>query len=426
MYQIKKLGIGLGMSLGFLFTTSLASCTSAVDPELAFVNENIEFATAQTQQMLQVVGKATPKNYPRTINREGELVRTSIYDWVPGFFPGTLWYLYELTGDTLWRAKAEEWTLPMEPVKKLKSTHDIGFMMYCSYGNAERLASQPGYQEILVESAKSLCTRFNEKTQTIESWNRRKAWNGNQWEYPVIIDNMMNLELLTYASRVTGDDRYRDIAIRHADTTLKNHFRDDHSSYHVVNYDEHTGEVLHRQTCQGYSDNSTWARGQAWAVYGYTMMYRETRKPAYLEAAQQLADYFIAHLPEDGVPYWDFNAGQKGYQPDGKSGALAFVDVKEQPRDASAAAVVCSALFELGEFTQKEAYTRQAIAMLKSLASPAYRAKLGENRHFLLMHSTGSIPHQNEIDVPLNYADYYFVEALSRYQRLLQTGKVLK
>ena len=419
---MKKIRLGLGAFLA----SALVSCTSQVDKEMAFVNENIEFATAQTQKMLSVIGKANAENYPRTINRKGELVRTSIYDWVPGFFPGTLWYLYELTDDAAWKATAEEWTYPMEPVKKLKSTHDIGFMMYCSYGNAERLASKPEYKDILVESAKSLCTRFNEKTQTIESWNRRKAWNGNQWEYPVIIDNMMNLELLTYASRVTGDQSFQDIAIRHANTTLKNHFREDHSSYHVVNYDENTGEVLHRQTCQGYSDNSTWARGQAWAVYGYTMMYRETKQPAYLEAAQQFADFFIQNLPEDLVPYWDFNAGQEGYMPDGKSGAKEFIQVKEQPRDASAAAVVCSALFELGEQTQKKEYTDMAIRMLKSLASPAYRAPLGENRNFILMHSTGSIPHRNEIDVPLNYADYYFVEALTRYKNLLTTGKVLK
>ena len=410
--------------LTFLLTLCLG-CSPKVEKELSFIQENTNFATAQTHLMLEKVGKATHKNFPRTTNAQGKLLVTSIYDWTPGFFPGTLWYLYELTEDSVWRAKAEEWTYQLEDIQHFKSNHDIGFMMYCSYGNAERLASRPSYKEILIQSAKSLCTRYNSTIRAIESWNSRKAWNGNYWSFPVIIDNMMNLELLCYASRASGDSTYRNLAIQHANTTLKNHFRPDHSSYHVVNYDEQTGAALHHQTCQGYSDNSTWARGQAWAVYGYTMMYRETHQPQFLEAAQQFADYFLAHLPKDLVPLWDFNAGQEGYIPDGKSYAKRFTDRQQSPRDASAAAVVCSALFELGEICGNPDYTRWAVRMLKSLASPAYRAVLGENAHFLLMHSTGSIPHQNEIDVPLTYADYYFVEALARYKRLLTTGKVI-
>ena len=397
----------------------LTGCATKIERELEFVKENTEFAAAQTELMLAKVGKATPKNYPRTTNAKGQLVVTSIYDWTPGFFPGTLWYIYELTNDASWKDKAEEWTRPLKKIQHFKGNHDIGFMMYCSYGNAERLASQPEYKDILIESAKSLSTRYNDTIQAIESWNSRRAWNGNSWSFPVIIDNMMNLELLCYASKASGDPVYLDKAIRHANTTLKNQFRPDHSSYHVVNYDEHNGQALHHQTCQGYSDNSCWARGQAWAVYGYTMMYRETHRPEYLEAAQHFADYFIARLPKDLVPLWDFNAGEEGYAPDGDSYARHFMDRKNEPRDASAAAIVCSALFELGELAAKPSYTHTAVRMLKSLASPAYRAPLGENANFLLMHSTGSIPHENEIDVPLTYADYYFVEALARYKCLL-------
>lgn len=408
---------------GLFCLSLLTSCNSKKEAELSFIQDNVTYATAQTQHMLDEVGPATKKNYPRT-RIDGKLRVTSIWDWTPGFFPGTLWNLYELTGDEQWRAKAEEWTNPLETQQNLKSHHDIGFIMYCSYGNAERLASKPAYKDILIQSAKSLCTRFNETTQAIESWNYRKAWNGNEWFFPVIIDNMMNLELLCYASKAAGDPTYKEIAIKHADTTLKNHFREDHSSYHVVNYDEETGKATFRQTCQGYSDNSCWSRGQAWAIYGYTMMYRETQKPEYLEAAKNFVDYYIKHLEADYVPLWDFNAGQEGFTPDGESYAKNFMDRAKSPRDASAAAVVCSALFELGEITKNQTYTDDAIKMLKSLASPAYRAPLGENANFMIMHCTGSIPHKSEIDQPLVYADYYFTEALVRYKRLLTKGSI--
>ena len=417
---MKKTILFVGLFCMFL----LSSCNSQKEVELAFIEDNVKFSTEQTLNMLKEVGPATEKNYPRTRKTDGSLRVTSIWDWTPGFFPGTLWYLYELTNDQQWKDKAEEWTYPLKKQQHLKSHHDIGFIMYCSYGNAERLASKPEYKDILVQSAKSLCTRFNDTIQAIESWNYRKAWNGNEWFFPVIIDNMMNLELLCYASKVTGDPIYKEIAIKHADTTLKNHFRDDHSSYHVVNYDEATGKALHHQTCQGYSDNSTWSRGQAWAIYGYTMMYRETGKPEYLEAAKNFTDFYMKHVEADYVPLWDFNAGQEGYTPDGDSYAKNFMDRAKAPRDASAAAVVASALFELGEITKNQTYTNDAITMLKSLGSPAYRAVLGENANFILMHSTGSIPHENEIDQPLVYADYYFAEALVRYKRLLTKGTI--
>ena len=405
-----------------LFCLSLLTSCNSKQEELTFIDNNVKYATEQTQHMLDEVGAATTKNYPRT-RKNGKLRVTSIWDWTPGFFPGTLWYLYELTNDPAWKEKAEEWTNPLEQQQNLKNHHDIGFIMYCSYGNAERLASKPKYKDILVQSAKSLCTRYNDTIQAIESWNYRKAWNGNEWFFPVIIDNMMNLELLCYASNVTGDPYYKEIAMKHADTTLKNHFREDHSSYHVVNYDEATGKALHHQTCQGYSDNSTWSRGQAWAIYGYTMMYRETKKAEYLEAAKNFTAYYMKHLEPDYVPMWDFNAGHEGYTPDGESNAKKF-NKTDGPRDASAAAVVCSALFELGEITKNQTYTEDAIKMLKSLASPAYRAPLGENANFLIMHCTGSIPHKSEIDQPLVYADYYFTEALARYKRLLNKGTI--
>lgn len=382
-----------------------------------FINENVAFAAAQTLKMLEQVGAPTGKNYPRTMNDEGKLIATGMYDWTPGFFPGSLWYLYELTGDPVWLAYAQKWTDTLEPLKTFTGHHDLGFMMYCSYGNAYRLAPKPEYKDILAQSAKSLASRFSDKTQTIKSWNYRKAWNDTiEWFYPVIIDNMMNLEMLFFGSKVSGDKHLYDVAVTHANTTLKNHFRKDFSTYHVVDYDTITGAVKDQATCQGFSDNSTWSRGQAWAIYGYTMMYRETKDKAYLNAAIKATEYYLKHLPKDLVPLWDFNAGQKGYEAEGKSYAVKFPG--KELKDASAAAIVCSALFELGDLSKNKKYTNLAIKMLHSLASPEYRADLGTNADFIIKHSVGSIPHINEIDKPLVYADYYFLEALARYKKL--------
>ncbi len=295
-------------------------------------------------------------------------------------------------------------------------------MMYCSYGNAYRLTNNPAYKDILVQAAKSLSTRFSPKTGSIKSWNRFVSWHGQPtYTFPVIIDNMMNLELLFFASKVTGDPSFREIAIKHADTALKNQIRDDYSCYHVVCYDPETGKVQGRETAQGYADNSTWSRGQAWGIYGYTVMYRETKDKKYLETARKMADYYLNNqtLPADKIPLWDFNIGQAGYEPGIKSHTK---EVSAPLRDASAAAITASALFELSDYTGKagDRYRQAAITMLHSLAGPDYRANPGENANFLIKHCVGSIPHGVEKDVPLVYADYYFVEALNRYQHYLK------
>lgn len=340
---------------------------------------------------------------------------TNITGWTSGFFPGTLWHLYELTKEDKWKTAAEEWTNSLEKLKDFTDHHDLGFMMYCSYGNAERLAPKPEYKDILLKSAQSLSTRFNEETGVIKSWNAFKPWTDSiVYSYPVIIDNMMNLEMLFYASRASDNKDFYNIAVEHSDNTLKNHFRDDFSTYHVVSYNSN-GTVLSKNTAQGYSDNSTWARGQAWAIYGYTMTYRETKDARYLEAATKAADYYIERLPEDLIPYWDFNVGMDGYTPGERSYASKL---KEKLRDASAAAITCSALFELGELSGNPSYTEKAIDMLHTLASPDYRSELGENVNFIIRHCVGSIPHKSEIDKPLVYADYYFLEALVRYKNL--------
>lgn len=356
---------------------------------------------------------------PRRINENGELVSTSIHGWTSGFFAGSLWYIYELTGDDRWREEAVKWTETLDTIKYWSGDHDVGFIINCSYGNGLRLTGDEAYKRVLIQTAESLIKRFNPAVKSLESWDYREAWDGSTvWHFPVIIDNMMNLELLFEASRLSGDKRFEDIAIQHARTTMKNHYRDDYSSYHVVDYDTITGEVLDKATCQGLVDESSWARGQAWGLYGFVMCYRYTRNTEYLKFAEHIADYIIGHpnLPVDKVPYWDYNVVDPGLTPEWDYEPSMFDEI---PRDASAAAITCSALFELSKYSDenRDNYYEVAAKILTSLASPGYLALEGTNKYFILNHSVGSIPHGVEIDVPLVYADYYFLEALLRYSK---------
>ena len=339
--------------------------------------------------------------YPNSIDAEGRVKYISRTDWRLGFFPGCLWYMHRLTGEKKWARHAASFTEEMSDVQYLTSHHDVGFMAGASFLLGYRESGNEAYVPVIIQAAKSLSTRFRPGAGVIQSWNVDSGWQAQRgWMCPVIIDNMMNLELLFEASALSGDGSFRDIAVSHADRTLANHFREDASSFHVVDYDPETGEVRSKQTAQGYSDSSSWARGQAWAVYGFTMAYRYTQDPRYLEQACKVADFIVNHprLPEDMVPYWDFDAP----------------GIPDEPRDASAAAVIASALYELDGYAPGEGYRADADKIVESLASEAYFAAPGTNGNFLLMHSVGSIPHGNEIDVPLSYADYYFLEALAR------------
>jgi chondroitin AC lyase len=389
------------------------------DAEKEFIKDNFELADQKLKSMVAEI-KGSGNVFPRTTAGD-KLSTTDQYEWTSGFFAGTLWYAYEYTKDESLQEAADAWTEKMRDMQHYTGNHDLGFMMYCSYGNAYRLEGGEENKEVLIQSAKSLSSRFNPSVGVIKSWNRFNSWHGNKtYQYPVIIDNMMNLELLFYASKATGDDSYRKLAITHAVNTMKHQIRPDYSSYHVVCYDS-VGNVVGRETAQGYADNSTWSRGQAWGIYGFTMCYRETRDKRFLKTAQGMADFFIDHknLPEDKIPYWDFNANEKGYTPGVKSNAN---NITTKYRDASAAAITASALLELSTYSSgKKAKRYKAIArqMLYSLASPTYKAPMGANGNFLLTQSVGSIPHNNEINVPLVYADYYFLEALLRYERTL-------
>lgn len=410
------------MLIPLLGLTVAGLILSFIPIKLPFIKKSFEASEKQYKYLAKEADKL--RNFPRTINKKGELVVTSEWDWTGGFFPGSLWYIYNKTGDEGIKNEAIKWTEALEKAKNLDQHHDIGFVMYCSYGNAIKYLKDPkkveAYEDIIIHSANTALKRYNPKVGLIKSWNKKKSWDGKTtWQYPVIIDNMLNLEMLCYVSDITGDPKFRNVAISHATKTMQNHFRPDHSTYHVVDYDEN-GKAIHRQTNQGYADNSTWARGQAWAIYGFTMMYKETKKKEFLETAKAAASFYMNHknLPKDKIPYWDFNAQQEGYKSDLD---FAYLKLDYIPRDASAAAVVASALVDLSTFTtgkESSSYLDFAKSTLKTLSGPAYFADYGTNGGFLLKHSVGSIPHNSEIDVPLAYADYYYLEGLTRLSEL--------
>jgi len=338
---------------------------------------------------------------PRTLTKDGHIHWVpSSYDWTEGFWAGTCWMLYEVSKDDKWKEAAEAAQQLFKQHKDLTTDHDLGFIFNNSYGKAYRITQEERYKQVLIDAANALSTRFNDTVGCIQSWDLVDNWQAKRgWTFPVIIDNLMNLEMLFEASNITGDSSYSKIAVAHANTTMENHFRSDGSSYHVVDYDPQTGAVRSKVTAQGYADESAWARGQAWALYGYTMCYRYTKDKKYLDFAEKIAAFILNHpnYPEDGVPYWDFDAP----------------NIPNEIRDASAGAIMASALLELSAYTDDK-YLTSAQHILESLSSDTYTAKMGENGNFVLKHSVGSIPHGNEIDVPLNYADYYYIEALIR------------
>lgn len=353
--------------------------------------------------------------FPRTLSDSGTLVTSDVGWWCCGFYPGSLWLVYEQTSDPEILALARKNTAKILPLLRRHTDHDIGFQMMCSYGQGWRLTHDKEYLPPLISGARKLSSRFNPVTGTIRSWDF------GPWQYPVIIDNMMNLELLTFAARATSGpqaDSLRSIAVRHAATTMENHFRDDFSSFHLVDYSTEDGRVLGRQTVQGYADTSSWARGQAWALYGYTMMSRECAlrddtamwARMFLSQAEGIAGMLLRRLPPDGIPYWDFDAPAEGGE--------------EPLRDASAAAIMASAFAELSTLTtDKDLGGRcldMAVLEVSTLAGEKYMPSDGRNGCFLLRHSVGNIPAGSEVDVPLTYADYYFLEALSRLRRIIK------
>ena len=391
----------------FFFTVALSvffliSCASLKESMDALIKDRLDRSLQQYELMAQSLINQ-PDKLPRTTDIEGKLLTAGSDHWVSGFVPGTLWYLYQYSNDPKMLEYAKKYTARIEKEKYNTSTHDLGFMLYCSFGNGYRLTGDTIYRSIMLMGAESLSKRFNPLIGCIKSWDALS----DIWQYPVIIDNMMNLEFLFWASQASGDSKYRDICISHADKTVRVHFRPDYSSYHVVSFDLETGEVEKKNTHQGYADETAWARGQAWGLYGFTVMYRETKDTKYLEQAKNIASFLLHHpnLPADKIPYWDFDAP----------------DIPDALRDASAAAIIASALVELSGYVDTalaKEYLNVAETQIRTLSSPEYFAEKGTNGNFILKHSVGHMPNKSEIDVPLTYADYYYIEALLRYQTL--------
>lgn len=393
------------MRKAIFFITSLLCLACQKQESMEELTAHVfERAAAQMELMDKNLDSAAVSNpgvaiYPRSINKEGALWTSNYKWWCSGFYPGSMWYVYEYTGDEKIKELALKYQAGLEPLRFRKDDHDIGFQLMCSYGNCLRLTEDQTCVPVLIDGANSLASRFDPEVGCTRSWSFGK------WSFPVIVDNMMNMELLLKAAELGGSDSLKNVALAHARTTMKNHFREDKSCFHLVDYNPETGEVVGKQTVQGLADDSAWARGQAWGLYGFTMVYRFCKEQDILDHAIAIAEYLLPRLPEDGVPFWDYDSAE----------------IPNDVRDASAAAIMASGLIELSQYVdaeKAERYLATAEKMLRTLASEEYLCAEGEDYGFLLKHSTGNKNTDSEVDVPLTYADYYFLEALIRWSRL--------
>lgn len=385
-----------------LFVIAMILCIQGIAiAQRSKLKATIDSSLALSLRQYQQLGKAVPDSlFPRSVDAKQMLVTNKSTWWTSGFFPASLWYLYGHYRQTSLLDLARIKSRAVEPEKLNISDHDIGFKIYCPFGNALRITGDSSLVPVIITAAQSLCKRFDPNVGLIRSWGRIDDMK----EYIVIIDNMMNLELLFAATRLTGDSGFYKVAISQADNTLKHHFRQNGSSYHLVVYDPVTGDVQTKRTAQGHANESSWARGQAWGLYGYTVCYRETGDKKYLQQAKRIAQFILDHprLPADKIPYWDFDSPS----------------IPGTYRDASAAAIMASALLELSDYvngSDKKKYIQAVNTILQALSSPAYRTAFGESHNFLLKHSVGHFPAKSEIDTPLSYADYYYIEAMLRW-----------
>ena len=405
---MKKIVVGLAVVLGF--------CTCAHQPSGTLdVNKALDYCAKQTQRTLTELKTDSGIDYtmmPRNIMADEQhwnCRKATKEEWCAGFWPGVLWYDYEYTKDKQVLEEAENFTHSLKFLSHIPAyDHDLGFLVFCIYGNGYRLTKNPAYKQVILDTADTLATLFNPIVGTILSWPREVE--PRNWPHNTIMDNMINLEMLFWAAKNGGNPYLYDIAVSHADKTMKSQFRPDYTSYHVAVYDTITGNLIKGVTHQGYADSTMWARGQAWAIYGYTVVYRETKDPKYLDFAQKVTDVYLDRLPEDKVPYWDFDDPS----------------IPNAPRDASAGAVVASALLELSTYLPNgtgKRYKDAAIEMLTSLSSDSYQS--GESKPSFLLHSVGHWPNHSEIDASIIYADYYYIEALLRLKRLQEGYGVL-
>lgn len=395
----------LSKTLVWLAVFSMLACTPSTE-ETQTVEKNIDLnkilldASLKAKMTANALSKVD--SFPRNIaNGQSNWTLVNVKDWCSGFWPGVLWYSYEATGDEELLEDAVRFTLPLKEIAYTPAeNHDIGFMVNSSYGNAYRLTGNEEYKEVLIAAANNLATLYDRKVGTILSWPNQVE----KFKYNTIIDNMMNLELLFWASKNGGEQNLYNIAKSHAEKTMNHLVRADSSIYHVGSFNQETGEFLRGYTHQGYATESMWARGQSWGIYGFSVAFRETADEEFLNTAIKLADHYIKRLPENGIPFWDFDDPA----------------IPNAPRDASAAAVAACGLLELSGLVKdpalKEKYYKAAESYIVELSSGGYLS--AETNQAILLHSTGHYPHNSEIDVPIIYADYYYLEALLRLKKL--------
>lgn len=384
----------------FILLLGFGSCAEKTDSNQGpLLNPDMILNTI-ADRIWVVVEKDTTVRLPRNVEN-GKIDFTSAKSWTSGFFPGILWMVGSYDNSRDWSAHARRYTEALEDVQYVTDHHDLGFMLYNSYGKGFEKMKNPEYKDVLLTGANSLASRYSPFIGMIKSWDRP-----GRWQYPVIIDNMMNLEYFFWVTKETGDSSFYDMAYSHAMKTIEDHYREDYSSYHVVDYDTVSGDPIWKGTHQGLADESVWARGQAWGLYGFTMAYRETGEKQFLDRARAVADYLINHpkMPADKVLYWDLKDPQ----------------IPNAPRDASAAAIMASALIELSGYVdqQSDQYLNFGEEILTSLDSK-YRYQESEAAgYFYLDQSVGNMPKSKEVSVPIIYADYYFIEALLRLKAL--------
>ncbi len=382
---------------------------SKTETKQEVINRVFAFSEKQYDSLIHRIENNKPLLLPRGMTSEGALRLKPYHDWTSGFFPGSLWYLYKNSKSEKWKQNAIKFTAAVDSAKYLTNTHDLGFMINNSFGNGYSLIQNLEYKEVVIKAAQSLATRYRPVIGAIQSWDTtpNMGWISQRgWQTPIIIDNMMNLEMLYRAFEYTKDSTFYTIATNHAKTTLQHHFRDDFSSFHIVDYDAKTGKVRSREQGQGYVDASPWARGQAWGLYGFTQTYENTKDITFLNQAKAIADYIMTNkkIPTDLIPYWDYDAPK----------------IPNEPRDASAAAITASALLTLQQYVpeKKVKMIEYAEKILRRLSSPDYLAEYGKNQGFILKHSVGNIHSGEENDKPLNYADYYFLEAMTKWKEI--------
>ncbi|MDN3620071.1 glycoside hydrolase family 88 protein [Polaribacter undariae] len=388
--------------LGLLISTSvLVGCTSAKkEPIKLDVEHVLDLSVLKTRKT--VAGLSSAVDFPRSIekgNKNWDFV--GVKDWCSGFWPGVLWYAYEFSGDESIKKQAERFTAPIKEIAYTSAeNHDIGFMVYCSFGNGYRLTGNEEYKKVLLSAADTLATLYNPNVGSLLSWPIYK----DKYMHNTIIDNMMNLELLFWASKNGGSKKLYEIAESHAEVTMNNIVRKDSAVYHLASFNDKTGEFIKGYTHQGYANESMWARGQTWGIYGFAMAYRETGRKDFLNTSIKLTEHYLDRLPKDGIPFWDFDDPR----------------IPNAPKDASAAAVAACGMLELSCLVQdkelKQKYFKEAKRFLAKLSSEEYYS--GETNQALLLHSTGHHPKNSEIDTPIIYADYYYMEAMLKLRQI--------